>query len=333
MNTLLICPKFFGYEKDIYGALVSQNHNVTYIDEKPYNNDIFKVLVRLFGKSNFVRCLIKKHIATALKKVPNEIDCIIVVKGESLSLENVIFLKTVFPKARLIFYAWDSINNYPHVIDYLPLFDDCFTFDDRDIIQYPFFSHLPLFYSKDFENRVAKTALVGKPKIVFAGTVHSDRYKLLGEIYKKYKLVFDFEFFLYFPSGILLLKFIKDNFLKIIKYKVFGFSLRSKEKKEIAEFFLNSTAILDIQHPKQHGLTMRTIEILPLQRKIITTNPEIQRYDFFLPENIMIIDRERPMLTEEFLMTPYQAVNPDVLQQYSVEGWVKKLLANNQSTH
>ncbi|MGP9434611.1 hypothetical protein ACT3RR_04145 [Ewingella sp. AOP8-B2-18] len=333
MNTLLICPKFFGYEKDIYGALVSQNHNVTYIDEKPYNNNFFKVLVRLFGKSTFVKWLIKRHIATSLKKMPKEIDCIIVVKGESLSLENVKFLKTVFPRARLIFYAWDSINNYPHVIDYLPLFDNCFTFDDRDIIEYPFFTHLPLFYSKDFENKTAITALTDKPKVVFAGTVHSDRYKLLGEIYKNYKHAFDFEFFLYFPSRLLLFKFIKDNFWEIITYRVFGFSLRSKEKKEIAEFFLNSTAILDIQHPKQHGLTMRTIEILPLQRKIITTNPEIQRYDFFLPENIMVIDRQRPVLTEEFLMAPYQAINPDVLHQYSVEGWVKKLLANKQSTH
>jgi len=328
MNTLLICPKFFGYEKDIYQSLVSQGHTVTYIDEKPYNNNIFKILVRLFGKSSFVRLLIKKHILSSLELTPKKIDYIIVIKGESLSLENVNLLKSRYSDAKFLFYAWDSIKNYPHVVEYLPLFDRCYTFDDKDIEQYPFLTHLPLFYSKDFEVVGPQRASVGKPKIVFAGTVHSDRYRLLGKIYKQYKDTFDFDFFLYFPSKILLVKFIKDNFLEIIKYKVFGFSLRSKTKKEIAEYFLNATAIIDIQHPKQHGLTMRTIEILPLKRKIITTNPEIERYDFFLAENILVIDRELPTLAEEFFVTPYHEIEPEILHGYSVEGWVKKLLAD-----
>jgi len=110
-----------------------------------------------------------------------------------------------------------------------------------------------------------------------------------------------------------------------------SFSLQSKSKKEIADYFLNATAIIDIQHPKQHGLTMRTIEILPLQRKLITTNSEIKRYDFYHNENIMVIDRDDPILDEQFLLTPFKEIDPKIVHQYSVNGWVTKLLAAENS--
>lgn len=329
MNTLLICPKFFGYQDDISQALISKNHKVTYIDEKPYNNNFFKILVRLFGKSTFVRRIIRKHILTSLEKINGTLDYVIVVKGESLSLENVIFLKEKYPKATFLFYAWDSIKNYPHVLEYLPLFNRCYTFDNNDIQQFPFLKHLPLFYSKEYGIKHSINPQTIKPRIVFAGTVHSDRYELLGKIYKKYHHVYDFNFFLYFPSKILFLKFLKNNIINIMKYKILGFSLCSKTKSQVADYFLNATAIIDIQHPMQHGLTMRTIEVLPLNRKLITTNREIKNYDFYRHENVLIIDRDEPILTEEFLFTSFQEIDPDIIHRYSVDGWVTKILAKN----
>jgi hypothetical protein len=214
-------------------------------------------------------------------------------------------------------------------LEYLPLFNRCYTFDNNDIRQFPFLKHLPLFYSKEYGIKNSINPPTIKPKIVFAGTVHSDRYEILGEIYKKYNHLYDFNFFLYFPSRILLLKFFRSNFLKVLKYKVLGFSLYPKTKMQIAEYFSNATAIIDIQHPGQHGLTMRTIEVLPLKRKLITTNYDIKSYDFYRHENILIIDRNEPVLTEEFLFTPYQEVDPDIVHQYSVDGWVTKILTNN----
>jgi len=331
MNTLLICPKFFGYEKDIYQSLIDQNHNVIYIDEKPYNNTIFKIIVRLSGRHFIVRNFIKKYIERSIANIQLSLDYIIIVKGESFSVENIRYLKEKHPHAKFLFYAWDSVKNYPHVIEYLPLFDRCYTFDDKDIENYTFFKHLPLFYSKEYEVENIAKAAVSKYRVVFAGTVHSDRYQLLGELYKRYKNIYDFDFFLYFPSRLLLLKFIIKNYRLILKYRILSFSLQSKSKKEIADYFLNATAIIDIQHPKQHGLTMRTIEILPLQRKLITTNSEIKRYDFYHNENIMVIDRDDPILDEQFLLTPFKEIDPKIVHQYSVNGWVTKLLAAENS--
>lgn len=328
MNTLLICPQFFGYEKDIFQAILKQKHDVIYCDEKPYNNNLFKILLRLFGKSKIIRLLIKKHLHRSLEGIKNKVDNVIIVKGESFTIENISYLKERFPEAKFIFYAWDSIKNYPHIIEYLPLFDRCFTFDDNDVNEYSFLIHLPLFYAKDYEVSSGARLPPKKPKIVFAGTVHSDRYQLLGKIYEKYKNQYDFDFFLYFPSKILLLNFIKSNYRQIFRYKIKSFSLKSKSKAEIAEYFLEATAVIDIQHPKQHGLTMRTIELLPLHRKLITTNVKIKDYDFYSADNIMIIDRDDPCIDEGIMSQPYSNINEDVIHKYSVDGWIKSLLAD-----
>ena len=50
--------------------------------------------------------------------------------------------------------------------------------------------------------------------------------------------------------------------------------------EEYMEILKNSNVILDISHPKQSGLTMRTIETLCLGKKLLTTNNDIVNYSF-----------------------------------------------------
>ena len=62
-----------------------------------------------------------------------------------------------------------------------------------------------------------------------------------------------------------------------------------------------SKTVVDIQHPKQSGLTMRTIEMLGANKKMITTNADIQNYDFYHPNNICIVDRNNVVVPPEFI--------------------------------
>ena len=57
-------------------------------------------------------------------------------------------------------------------------------------------------------------------------------------------------------------------------------------QEEIISLISKSKAILDINHPSQVGLTMRTFETLGANKKLITTNENIKIYDFFDKENI-----------------------------------------------
>ena len=74
------------------------------------------------------------------------------------------------------------------------------------------------------------------------------------------------------------------------------FSFRSMPYRENVENMKDAKAILDIQFPSQHGLTIRTVEALGSGCKVITTNESVKQYDFYNPQNFLIIEREHPVV-------------------------------------
>ena len=74
------------------------------------------------------------------------------------------------------------------------------------------------------------------------------------------------------------------------------------------------------------GLTMRTIELLGLQKKIITTNIDIVNYDFYNPVNILIIDRDSPKINKEFFTTPFTPIPQEIVSKYIISNWLKRML-------
>ena len=84
--------------------------------------------------------------------------------------------------------------------------------------------------------------------------------------------------------------------------------------------------MLDIQHPGQSGLTMRTLEMVGMCKKLITTNKDIAKYDLFYQNNVSIIDRENPKIDERFLNSDYSILPHDVYEHYSIEHWVVDVL-------
>ena len=104
------------------------------------------------------------------------------------------------------------------------------------------------------------------------------------------------------------------------------FSYISKKSSEIRDILLSSNVVVDIQHPRQTGLTMRTIEMLGLGKKLITTNADIRNYDFYNPRNILVIDRDNPVIDEDFIRTPYEEIDEDIRKRYSLEGFVREII-------
>lgn len=332
MKVLFLCPRFFNYENEISDALRRSGATVDYFDEKPFNNVFFKIILRLWKDNNYLKHISDSYFEKVLSRADDNYDYVIVLKGESLDRKNLLKFKEKYKSAKFIYYAWDSIKNYPHIQKYLNLFDRVFTFDDSDAREYDFMNHLPLFYSPDFVNQTAKSSLINrKPTIAFLGTVHSDRYKLLGEIYKKHKHDYNLKFVLFFPSIIVLLGFIFTNIKDILKFKLYHFTLRSRNKQEIAAFFSDADAVIDIQHPRQTGLTMRTIECLPLKRKFITTNSRVKDYDFYSVDNFYFIDRKDIKIDSSFFSSPFDDSHSDVVSRYSVDSWVRTLCSKDIS--
>lgn len=74
---------------------------------------------------------------------------------------------------------------------------------------------------------------------------------------------------------------------------------------------------------KHKGLTFRIFEAMGLSKKIITNNPDIINYDFYNPQNILIINNENPIIPNHFLETEYTPVPKEIYNKYTLESWVK----------
>ena len=123
--------------------------------------------------------------------------------------------------------------------------------------------------------------------------------------------------------------FIFDNSFKSFDYKKISF--KSLSTSDIIDFYKKSRVILDINHPDQVGLTMRTFEAIGANKKIITTNEQIKNYNFYNPINILIINRNSIQLNEEFFKTPYQKIEKDIYYNLSLDGWVKEIFNINKN--
>ena len=110
-----------------------------------------------------------------------------------------------------------------------------------------------------------------------------------------------------------------SGFRKLGKSEI---SFKSKPGSELAEIVVRSNIILDVNDIKQQGLTIRTLETLLSKKKMITTNSDIKRYDFYNSANICIVDRNNIDIPDTFLQSKYHEVPEEILVKYTAKGWV-----------
>lgn len=322
---LFFSPKFFNYEKEICKEIEQQGGIVHFYDERNNPNTIEKILLRKF------RFLLSWKINEYYKKISLDEgnfspDYIFFNNPEALNKKSLILLKNKFLNSKFILYMWDSIKNKRNVKKIYPLFDKCFSFDQLDCKKYGF-NFRPLFYINEFNNE--KTNINFDYDFSFIGTIHSDRALILNQLYQfcldnNYRIFL----YLYFPSKLLYLygKIKDSNIRKLDKAGFIHFT--PIDKCKIQSISDKTKYIIDINHPKQVGLTMRTIEMLGLNKKILTTNKYIKDYDFYNPKNIIIINRKNIDFKHNINAQNYELVSEKIKNKYSLSSWINEVLVN-----
>ena len=96
---------------------------------------------------------------------------------------------------------------------------------------------------------------------------------------------------------------------------------------EIINYISQSKCIVELQDPGQTGLTLRAMEALFFQKKLLTDNPEVRNCDFYRQENIFIWGLDEESRLTDFLHTPYQEVPAEVSRRYTWEAWLDRFFA------
>lgn len=332
-NIILISPSFFNYDYEIKKELERQGANVFLYSDRPSDNIYVKIIIRLCPKAlKYTIHRYYKIIASANKK--RDIDYIFFIKCESALPDDLSLLKNMFPSAKMILYLWDSICHIKYFDKKKKFFDTIYTFDDFDFKRNQSIKFLPLFFIPLYEID-KQTNMKCKYDISFMGTMHSDRSTILlriKEICESYGFTYFFKLYVQNKFMFMLYYITKRDFRKLWrKSNIIIFNKQSA--LEISNAFKISNCVLDLNHPSQEGLTMRTIEIMGLNKKIITTNLNIKKYRFYKDDMISIIHRDHIILDSNFIKNESDSYEKKERKRYTIETWCKTIFDNEEGEY
>jgi hypothetical protein len=324
LRLVLICPTFFGYDRVIADAAAAQGYCVTVLDARAGTGTVYKSALKVFP--TLTRGLTQARFRDRFAAIrdPAEIDHILLIKGDGMTAETVCSLRALMPNARLTVYLWDALRNMPGMRSSFKIADRVFSFDQQDCDAFGW-SYLPLF------SRTAATdpsSAVETPAMwdwSFIGSLHSDRHRVLRAMVAAHPQ-HRYLVHCYVQNGMVkLVRSLSDPGIlsrhpPLLSSQVMGYS-------RYQEVVRHSRAVVDVEHPLQIGMTMRTIETLLSGKKLITTNAAVMKSNLYHVSRVAVIDRAMPRICDEFLATPFLSIPKDVQQSYELHGWLKRLLS------
>lgn len=334
-SILFIAPTDFGFYNHIINEMKENGIEVLFIEEK-FRSGFMFIDMLVLNMPNFILNLIHKlyfysKIRRELKRSKLEkVDTLFMVRGRYLNTELLCFINRFAKAQKKIMYQWDYEKNVPLIKEQCEYFDLKFSFDKNDAEKYNL-KHLPLFFNRTHKENAIKSN--DKYQISFIGTHHSDRIELLKIIESKNSELCENSFFsLYRPK-------LSYYVNKILRYGTFSKVTKSDlnfnkiNENETISIMSNSEIILDLSQVEQQGMTIRTFEALGLKKKLITTNPHIKQCDFYHENNVFVLDRANPKVSESFIDSDYYQIPEDIYQKYFITTWLSTVLDENLLEH
>jgi hypothetical protein len=305
---LFLTPEFYNYPLLIRDTMVSMGAEVDLFYNRP--TSVLNKLYRFFSSDMYEKAK-EKYFKQLIKRTGSVYDQILIIRADLIPDHFFAVLKHNYPDARFIQYIWDDIDLFPRLTETFRYFDRILSYNIIDCQKYGLVLR-PFFFVRRPDTKQINKII--KNELFFIGAYHSDRLKVIKKV-KALNPQIKFRTLFYInPITFLLYKIP----LKDLSY----FNFKKMKYAAMLETIENSTAILDIQNISQHGLTTRVFEALGAGAKVITCNESIVKYDFYKEANILIIDRENPLIEESWMSIPYEKYSDDFLHNYHISKWV-----------
>lgn len=317
-SVLMFCPAFFSYPQVIAEGLRAQGYAVDLYDERPGNSFVVKTMMRY--RLPLHRAVVRRYYDRILRENRDkDYDYVFVIKCESIGHEQIVRMRAAYPRARFILYLWDSLRNTPGGVEKMPDYDRVLTFDPADAQKYGL-PLRPLFCMNGIPER--EEPVDYRYDIAFIGTAHSIRPRVVKQV-EAFCREKGYRMFTYFysphPLVYLYFKLTNPDYRYITRKDIHFQTLSASEVRDI---YRHSRCMLDIEHVRQAGLTPRPVDMLGVRRKLITTNERVKEFDFYRPENYLIIDRDHPVVDEAFLRSEYREVGPEISGRYTLDAFL-----------
>ncbi len=275
-----------------------------------YKNKTEKVLnflSKIFLNRNIKEVYCRKVMAKRMAILKEKYDLILIIRPDLLTNKELAVLKSKTPN--LIAYYWDTMDFYPRKKKIIHLFDKVYSFDIQDCKKYGF-ERLTNFYYYE-------PAPVAIDKTVFCiSHIERKRYDFFNQIGKLLE------------ENNITYRFLTTQSREKFRSPHIEVIQKSIPYAEMVKLLNHYEIVLDIAKPNQNGLSFRTFEALGMNKKLITNNHSVMEYDFYNPNNILVIDFDNLVLPKSFFETPYQPIDESIRHKYHLQSFVKTVLSN-----
>lgn len=316
MKISIISFDYWGYDEKIANELIKMGHEAFHIklSDFKYNYTNPRQKIINFFSKNILKKNIKKikteeFILSTLENKGIQ-DHIIVINPERISKNCHLKIKS-FSK-NYIAYLYDSLDRYDNKnLITSNIFNKIFTFDKKDSQ-----NHNLHFLSNYIHLKKNINKTQPNYKILSISSV-DERYTTINTIVE-----------------LLDKKQIKHQTIFFGKRKPKNFktsavfTTEKLSQNQIQEKTEDAEILLDVLRENQNGLSFRFFDALALDKKIITTNTSVTEYDFYNPNNILVVDKNKIEIPDSFLNTEYQKIPEDIYNKYTLKNWINTILKN-----
>lgn len=224
------------------------------------------------------------------------------------------YIKKASPKARIIMFYINTYeygaNNDP--VYYKDLGVEIYTYDKEQAKNAGIhFKHYFYGYENEYKQAMSFEKNGSIYQDIFFVGQDKNRMKTLLQLHKSFERLH-----------------LKDKLVIVpTKHKIYTEKeqkILSKEisYREVAKNILHSRAILDIPWERQHGISLRPMESIFFEKKLITSNSDIVNYDFYRKENIFILGKDKIGQLPSFLGGEFCPLPKELLDRYTREYWL-----------
>ncbi|MBD1433813.1 hypothetical protein H8B06_13330 [Sphingobacterium sp. DN00404] len=212
-------------------------------------------------------------------------------------------------------YQWDGLDRFPIIYDYIPRFDRFFVFDSKDLSVEKVRPATNFYfdYLKVEDNRTEEV------HASFVGSYFEYRNQILKDIARQLLNIGVKTDISIFSQ--------RNHEIEIIQSLGFAHLDTTISYEDNLTRTMSSDILIDVHVNDHKGLSFRILEALGYDKKIITTNTDVMRYDFYQPENIFVWTTGHSTAElKAFIDAPPKKIEQYIKHKYSFTNWITYIL-------
>lgn len=234
----------------------------------------------------------------------------VIVSDTLVTREYLEWLHKKFPAAQLNFSYGNMVGKSRHLLpDQIPSYYRIWTYDGYDSEKYG----LRLVSSGAYYKSFVKPKQQSEYDVIYVGA-DKGRGEYILDLEKKMNSLGLKTKFVIVANGRLSKR--KSYYKKFMPYD------------EIVNLIVRSKAVLNVALENQKGITIRDMESMFFDVKLLTTNKNIVNTDIYNPNNVFVVDGLNIDGLPEFIALPHTPLTEEIKNRYTFDNYIKEIITS-----